>query len=94
MQPNVYFEGQDPVTQSASVYSYGVGEKLNPATVTVGILAVGIVGVAGTATALYLEVGFVFWGVVVGWVDGWAGVWVCGCDRVARWFVCGIIVSH
>ncbi|GBF97535.1 hypothetical protein Rsub_10458 [Raphidocelis subcapitata] len=55
VQPNVYFEGQDPNTQTASVYSTGVSQKLNPATVSIGALAVGIVGVAGTAIALYLE---------------------------------------
>lgn len=55
VQPTVYFEGQDPLVESASVYSTGPSEKLNPATVTVGILAVGILGVAGTATALYYE---------------------------------------
>lgn len=75
VQPNVYFEGQDPLTQSASVYSFGVDQKLNPATVTVGILAVGIVGVAGTATALYVEsIGLLvgFW-LVLGGVAAVAG---------------------
>lgn len=57
VQPTVYFEGQDPTLEAASLYSTGPAEKLNPATVTIGILAVGIVGVAGTATALYYEVG-------------------------------------
>ncbi|KAI8471338.1 MAG: rieske [2Fe-2S] protein [Monoraphidium minutum] len=55
VQPTVYFEGQDPLVEAASVYSTGPASKLDPAIVTVGILAVGIVGVAGTATALYLE---------------------------------------
>lgn len=65
VQPTVYFEGQDPSVESASLYSSGPSEKLNPATVTVGILAVGIVGVAGTATALYYES-----------VAGLAGFWL------------------
>lgn len=60
VQPNVYFEGMDPVTESASMYadvdSMPAGQ-LNPATVTVGIVALGIVAVAGSATAIYYEVG-------------------------------------
>lgn len=57
VQPNVYFEGQDPTQESASMYATGVEEgPINPATVTIGIVAVGIVAVAGTATAIYYEV--------------------------------------
>lgn len=58
VQPTVYFEGMDPRFESASVYGSagGTGEKLNPGVVSVGILAVGIIGVAGTATALFYEV--------------------------------------
>eukprot|EP00877_Chromochloris_zofingiensis_P005134 jgi/Chrzof1/14621/Cz09g09230.t1_TEF5 len=56
VQPNVYFEGQDPTQESASMYATGVEEgPINPATVTIGIVAVGIVAVAGTATAIYYE---------------------------------------
>lgn len=55
VQPTVYFEGQDPTVEAASVYASGPSSKLDPAIVTAGILAVGIVGVAGTATALYYE---------------------------------------
>lgn len=61
VQPNVYFEGMDPNTESASVYadeSSMKPEALNPATVTVGIVALGIVAVAGSATAIYYEVRF------------------------------------
>lgn len=68
VQPTVYFEGQDPTVEAASLYSTGPSEKLNPATVTVGILAVGILGVAGTATALYFEVRRRLW--VVAFVRG------------------------
>jgi len=60
VQPNVYFEGMDPSTESASMYadeSTMKPEALNPATVTVGIVALGIVAVAGSATAIYYEVG-------------------------------------
>jgi nitrite reductase/ring-hydroxylating ferredoxin subunit len=58
VQPNVYFEGMDPNTDTASVYadeSTMKAEALNPATVTVGIVALGIVAVAGSATAIYYE---------------------------------------
>lgn len=56
VQPTVYFEGMDPTQESASVLQVGnKQEALNPATVTVGIVAVGIVAVAGTATCLYYE---------------------------------------
>jgi hypothetical protein len=60
VQPNVYFEGMDPSTESASMYADEATMKeapLNPATVTVGIVALGIVAVAGSATAIYYEVG-------------------------------------
>lgn len=60
VQPNVYFEGMDPSTESASMYADESTMKeapLNPATVTVGIVALGIVAVAGSATAIYYEVG-------------------------------------
>lgn len=56
VQPTVYFEGQDPTFESASVYadeSQMVAAALNPATVTVGVVALGIVAVAGSATAIY-----------------------------------------
>ena len=59
VQPTVYFEGQDPTVDSASVYDVDISNKpeaLNPATVTVGIVALGIVAVAGSATAIYYEV--------------------------------------
>lgn len=60
VQPTVYFEGMDPATESASLYtdvdSVPAGQ-LNPATITVGIVALGIVAVAGSATAIYYEVG-------------------------------------
>jgi hypothetical protein len=49
----------DPSTESASMYAdEDTMEKqaLNPATVTVGIVALGIVAVAGSATAIYYEV--------------------------------------
>lgn len=57
VQPSVYFEGQDPSTESASMYATSgpLKEKLNPATVAVGAAALGIVAVAGTATAIYYE---------------------------------------
>jgi hypothetical protein len=60
VQPTVYFEGMDPTKESASVYTDAAlvaNEGLNPATVTVGIVALGIVAVAGSATAIYYEVG-------------------------------------
>lgn len=60
VQPNVYFEGMDPTVESASLYADEASMKqqgLNPATVTVGIVALGIVAVAGSATAIYYEVG-------------------------------------
>lgn len=59
VQPTVYFEGQDPTIESASVYADENTmdqAALNPATVTVGIVALGIVAVAGSATAIYYEV--------------------------------------
>lgn len=68
VQPNVYFEGMDPNTESASVYadeSTMEEAALNPATVTVGIVALGIVAVAGSATAIYYEVGV--WHCGSGW---------------------------
>jgi len=59
VQPSVYFEGQDPSLESASVYATAAPgaakAKLNPATVAVGAAALGIVAVAGTATAIYYE---------------------------------------
>lgn len=60
VQPSVYFEGQDPSVESASLYAASgpggkAAEKLNPATVAVGAAALGIVAVAGTATAIYYE---------------------------------------
>lgn len=57
VQPSVYFEGQDPSVESASMYAISGPEKvkLNPATVAVGAAALGIVAVAGTATAIYYE---------------------------------------
>lgn len=60
VQPTVYFEGMDPTVESASMYADVDTVKqagLNPATVTVGIVALGIVAVAGSATAIYYEVG-------------------------------------
>jgi hypothetical protein len=59
VQPTVYFEGMDPATESASMYQdvdLIASGPLNPATVTVGIVALGIVAVAGSATAIYYEV--------------------------------------
>lgn len=59
VQPNVYFEGMDPSKEEASLYADEASMKeqaLNPATVTVGIVALGIVAVAGSATAIYYEV--------------------------------------
>jgi hypothetical protein len=59
VQPTVYFEGMDPATESASMYQdvdLMPSGPLNPATVTVGIVALGIVAVAGSATAIYYEV--------------------------------------
>jgi streptogramin lyase len=59
VQPTVYFEGMDPATESASMYQdvdLMPAGQLNPATVTVGIVALGIVAVAGSATAIYYEV--------------------------------------
>jgi hypothetical protein len=62
VQPTVYFEGMDPATESASMYQdvdLMPSGPLNPATVTVGIVALGIVAVAGSATAIYYEVSFI-----------------------------------
>ena len=59
VQPNVYFDGMDPSKEEASLYadeSTMKQEALNPATVTIGIVALGIVAVAGSATAIYYEV--------------------------------------
>lgn len=56
VQPNVYFEGMDPATQSASVYASGPNGGLNPAVVLTGVVATGIVAVIGTAVCLYTEV--------------------------------------
>ncbi|KAF8062044.1 OVA1 [Scenedesmus sp. PABB004] len=79
VQPTVYFEGMDPATESASMYtdvdSMPPG-ALNPATVTVGIVALGIVAVAGSATAIYYEsvIGLAAFWVVLGGLVGVAGM--------------------
>eukprot|EP00878_Enallax_costatus_P024376 GHUV01026011.1.p1 GENE.GHUV01026011.1~~GHUV01026011.1.p1 ORF type:complete len:110 (+),score=34.01 GHUV01026011.1:599-928(+) len=78
VQPTVYFEGMDPTTESASVYTDVDSVKqqgLNPATVTVGIVALGIVAVAGSATAIYYEsvIGLAAFWVVLGGLVGFAG---------------------
>jgi hypothetical protein len=58
----------DPNTESASMYADEDTmdkQALNPATVTVGIVALGIVAVAGSATAIYYEVSVLRAAVVV-----------------------------
>jgi len=70
VQPTVSLEGMDPTKESASVYadvSTVADQGLNPATVTVGIVALGIVAVAGSATAVYYEVRHL----VVLWLSRW-----------------------
>lgn len=69
VQPTVYFEGQDPRVESASVYSSGPSTPLNPVTVILAIVAVGIIAIVGTATAIYLEdivLGIAFWSLLGG----------------------------
>eukprot|EP00882_Tetradesmus_deserticola_P018363 GHRQ01019725.1.p1 GENE.GHRQ01019725.1~~GHRQ01019725.1.p1 ORF type:complete len:133 (+),score=50.27 GHRQ01019725.1:264-662(+) len=78
VQPTVYFEGMDPATESASMYQdvdLMPSGPLNPATVTVGIVALGIVAVAGSATAIYYEsvIGLAAFWVVLGGLVGVAG---------------------
>jgi hypothetical protein len=92
VQPTVYFEGQDPSVESASVLEdSNKVEPLNPATVTVGIVALGIVAVAGSATAIYYEVrGGAFAGgggregVNVGWNKHHVH---CGCGWVGKCYL-------
>ncbi|WIA17977.1 hypothetical protein OEZ85_009466 [Tetradesmus obliquus] len=78
VQPTVYFEGMDPATESASMYQdvdLMPSGPLNPATVTVGIVALGIVAVAGSATAIYYEtvIGLAAFWVVLGGIVGVTG---------------------
>lgn len=82
VQPTVYFEGMDPATESASMYQdvdLMPSGPLNPATVTVGIVALGIVAVAGSATAIYYEVRLVL-------VQ--QHCWLFGCSCLRIWLEC------
>jgi hypothetical protein len=65
VQPTVYFEGMDPRYEEASLYQISSeADKPNPAIALAATVALGIIAVAGTATAIYYE--------VRGWVaDGW-----------------------
>ena len=55
VQPTVYFEGMDPARESASVYAAGPAAPFNPAVLGTGVIATGIVAVAGTGSAIYFE---------------------------------------
>lgn len=92
VQPTVYFEGMDPSVESASVYgddTAAADAPLNPATVSVGIVALGIVAVAGSATAIYYEVrraAYGAMGVVAASDVGW-GCSVSSAAAGQRWCV-------
>lgn len=55
VQPTVYFEGMDPSKESASERQGGPRQGLDPVIVGTGVLALGMVAVAGTAICIYYE---------------------------------------
>ena len=76
VQPTVYFEGMDPARESASVYAAGPAAPFNPAVLATGVIATGIVAVAGTGSAIYFENWLalgVFWA-ILGGVAGTLGL--------------------
>ncbi|KAG2431527.1 hypothetical protein HXX76_009541 [Chlamydomonas incerta] len=82
VQPTVYFEGMDPTKEAASLLQDGnTGEGTNPLTVLIGIVALGMTAVAGTAFAIYYEN---LTALIAFWVVLGVGVGVAGFQYVNK----------